>query len=201
MRNRIAPLLLLLTSACVVPAHGGDRPPWPDEPLRSVDFSIGPMILEDDAFGNLDQAATVGVEISEDYGLAPFFLEGGLRYGFDRDRRRLSNGDSVVSELSILQLSAGLRLELPVERRSLVPYAGAGANVSFLTVNVDDLDDDDDADTAFGVYWKLGLALPLSHSTHVAFEVRGVEGGSVSTSAFDADIDSTQLALVFGLSF
>jgi hypothetical protein len=35
----------------------------------------------------------------------------------------------------------------------------------------------------------------------VAFEVRGVEGGSVSTSAFDADIDSTQLALVFGLSF
>ena len=171
--------------------------------MHSVEFTIGPQEFDDPAYGTLDTATMFGVEITEDYGMAPFFLEGGIRYGYDRDRRRLSGGERVTSELSRLDFNAGLRLEWPIARGFLVPYASAGGLLAFVTAELDDEDGDhgDHSDSAFGYYWKLGLAVPLTYSTYVGFEVRGIEGGEVSTDAFDAEIDSTQAAIVFGLGF
>ncbi len=196
-------LLCLLLPACGHPEawRGSSDPRWPrHDPLRGVETSIGRQVLADPAYGDLDTLTVLGIEFVEDYGLHPFYLEGGLHYGYDRARRRLPTGERVTSELSRFEFTAGLRLEPYFGRLSLSPYAGLGAALVLVKADLDTEADPqgDDSDSTVGAYWKLGLALPLNYGSHIALELRGVQGGLISTEAFDADIDATMLALVFG---
>ncbi len=201
MSGHLAASLLGLLAGCAslapAPGQAGDMY---ESPVRQVNATVGGQLLDDPAWGDLDEPYTVGVDYTEDWNSQWLFLEGGLHYAYDSVH--IHTGDtSIQTDISFFDFTAGLLLQWPAYRAILRPYVGAGGALIFADADVEGDTDHAESDATFAGYVKVGILVPVSYQSHVGVEVRALDGGIVSTDVGDASVDSVQVALVFGASF
>ncbi len=185
-------LLALASALSACAATRSPARPDVDEPfapsLTRLDVGIGVRRLED-AWAPHENATALTLDYQEGDRLGPFALEGGVHYA--RDRARVSAGAAGTEpvDLELLEISAGLRLELGDRR--LVPYVGAGGSLVFTSREFFDgsaVVDEDEAE--FGGYAKSGVFLYLSPGRRVGFEARWLSAEALG--------DSRELLVVLG---
>jgi opacity protein-like surface antigen len=168
---------------------------------RQLSFGLGARSFEDDDFTRLDDQTAFTLDYCEVLGLGALRLEGGLHYASDDDESTLA-GQEVDSRSEVFEPSVGLNYTLRVGR--LRPYVGLGVGLQFLEVRgIDEAGQDvfDDDDVAAGAYWKGGLLLQVTPTSHVGVEYRHLEGQDVRLDGTDLDTSYDQLLIVFGTSF
>ena len=168
---------------------------------RQVQFGVGMRSYEDPDYGRLDDQLALALDYCEPMGFDRLRLEGGLHYTHDEADDQRAGGEDVRLSATTLELSAGVNWSFLVGR--LRPYVGGGAAVQFL--NLRGLDDEadalfDDDDASFGGYFKAGIALQVSRTSHIGLEARHFEGGDVDLDGTELGTTYDQFLIVFGTS-
>ncbi len=192
---------ILTACASVVPIAAPPRQDLEDSLIRQVNLVFGTRELEDPAWEGVDQPTTMGIDCTQGYGSRWLFPEGGFHYADDEGSATDANGSPVRANLDLFEISAGVLAQWPRDGSWVRPYLGTGAAMVHVDADIADNGVRGEDDDVFGFYWKAGLLVSVSLDSHMGLEVRGFEGGTVTTELAESDIDSVQFALVLGASF
>ena len=209
---RLGALLVLVVASCASVASPTPSPmaapvlaprqELADSMIRQVNRVRGNRELDDEAWDGVETATSIGLDCTQGYGSKWLFPEGGFHYSDESGSTTDANGNRIHADLDLFEFSVGVLAQWPKGSSSyLRPYAGAGGSMVHIDADIADNGLRGEDDDVFGFYWKAGVLVAVSLESHMGLEIRGFEGGSVTTELAEADADSVQLSLVLGASF
>ena len=111
--------------------------------------------------GDLGDLAGMGFQVGGELGFNPATLPVGIRFDVDFTRFGLDvEGFDVDGNLRILSGAANAILKIPAT--SISPYLVGGLGIYNSQINIDDVEDDAEAETDFGIQIGGGLGFNLS---------------------------------------
>jgi opacity protein-like surface antigen len=176
-------------------------PPWSyqvtpggDVDVTTVSVSYGQRKLSDDDFwGNVDEANTVGIEIDH--------RARGYWVGFELGTQ-LSDGEEDDAKSDIDEVYAGVRKTFDLGESIIHPYVSIGAAYVQAQAAVDigsnvDVASDDES---VGVYGRVGVFATIAGHLNLGVEYRALFGTDVDLFGVSTDVDYGQFGVSIGYS-
>jgi len=152
---------------------------------------LGGRSLDEDDYAPVEDQGVLGFEFAyEGVGSACGF-EAGMQVSADEDDFGGADIEAITREIY-----GGIHKSLGTS--NVRPYVGAGLTLVGVEIEVGGLSDDD---ASAALYAHGGLAIDVSESFFVGFDLRVLFGSDLEIGGVETDADYTQFGLLLGLRF
>lgn len=167
---------------------------------HSIHVLLGKAMLDKDDWEPVDEPLVLGLGYAREGARDPLGFELGLQIGADEETADLGFGPMDFTS-SFVELAGGVR-KTWLRDRVVQPYVGGGLSLINVSAEAEQggvsVDDDD---STVGIYLHGGVMFAPGEHFEIGLDVRIVRGTDVSLFGASGDVDSEQIALVFGWNF